>query len=668
MRKERLFNTVIILFLLIFVQRVCLADTNSFGYIENLEWILDSEGNLTVCGEGPLASEAFSNWQDITSVVVEEGVSEIGNFAFMECNQLKTLSLPRSLEVFGVNVTLSCDSLQSITVSEDNPFYTSLKGVLYTKDLSRIVAFPGAKTEAAFPQNLQEIGLYSFSGSSFVTTITLPQTLKTIEEGAFYGMASLQTMTIPANVTTMGDSVFSSCPALKHVTFMNDMENIGYGMFYDCGQLETVSLPSHLKTIGDSAFIYCMSLRQIQFPESVERIGESAFDHCWLLQYIELPKKLTYIGRAAFQHNMNLKSLSVPASLTTIEDWAFSGCENLTDIYYQGNEAQWAAITIGENNDALNHATIHYASEMPAESKETWNGDPIVESTLVGEMIWTTHSVSWEEGNIQWTFDEDTGTLTVNGSGKLPPMFVFSAEGWKIYRLKTKHLNINAGITGIGMQGFEKFIKLESVSLPQNLAEIGYAAFSNCRALKQIDLPNSLTRMDSHVFSGNRNLTSIHLKSGLQVIPTGTFQYCSSLEEIWLPRSVTRIGEDAFWNCDSLRHVIYEGSEEDRKAISVENYNDALTNAQWDYHSYQAVDFSNLTVLTIPASTERIEAEAFQGIFAEVVRIPETCVYIGYHAFADCKQLKYVILSPDSNISIDEFAFVHSNAVMIYQK
>lgn len=158
-----------------------------------------------------------------------------------------------------------------------------------------------------------------------------------IKDGIFAGATNLTGITIPENVTQIGEGTFFWCNNLKNVTMSDGVTEIGKSAFYNCSSLEKIALPDDLSLIGKYAFYYCQSIKSIEIPENVKEISEGAFKEC-----------------------VSLKEVAIPYGVWTIGDSAFEGCDSLTDVYYTGSEADWSKIRIGELNDCLQNATIHY--------------------------------------------------------------------------------------------------------------------------------------------------------------------------------------------------------------------------------------------------------------------------------------------------------------------
>lgn len=186
------------------------------------------------------------------------------------------------------------------------------------------------------------------------------------------------------------------------------------------------------------------------------------------------------------------------------------------------------------------------------------------------------------KSHIEWDFNEETGTLTISGRGKVPTWDVDSDT-----QKKVKHIVVNEGITRIGASAFYYYRNLLTVQLPENLISIGSKAFRECVSLENINIPSTVTTIGSWAF----------LK-------------CEKLEHIYLPDNLESIGDGAFTDCDSLTSVIIP-----RKIKSI-----------------GFADCDNLKTVYLPNGLERIYS--FAGcVNLETINIPETVTYIGDNAF-----------------------------------
>ncbi len=217
-------------------------------------------------------------------------------------------------------------------------------------------------------------------------------------------------------------------------------------------------------------------------------------------------------------------------------------------------------------------------------------------------------SGGWQ-GNILWSYDRATYTLTIEGQGDISSILRVDEDDypWEVYMDELKTVIIKEGVTSIGTQCFVDFHKLEKVVLPDSLTEIQDYAFADCTALTDINIPSSVTiigesafqyckiksvtigdgttvirrgafqgccfedvKLPSTVeviedksFAGCNSMKSINLPYGLKEIGSDAFSGCSSLQEIYIPQTVTSIGTGAFGSCDALTKVaIPEGIAE----------------------------------------------------------------------------------------------------------
>lgn len=224
----------------LFLRRNCMQGTCGDG----LTWTYDGNGTLTISGSGkmedytsPVIGDAHRpGWYryllDITTVVIEEGVESIGNWAFSyeSIHSIDTVTLPTTLTRIG-----NC----------------AFRNV-YLYDLK-------------LPDNLTEIGTFAFDGCSTLTNINLPEGVTQIMNYTFKDCSSLSEITLPSGVTTIGVEAFSGCVNLKKINFSENVKSIGLKAFSRCYSLETISFPKSLIKLEDYVFEGCRNLREITF-------------------------------------------------------------------------------------------------------------------------------------------------------------------------------------------------------------------------------------------------------------------------------------------------------------------------------------------------------------------------------------------------------------------
>ena len=382
------------------------AETAAEEEVSEVYWEFDEEtGTLTISGSGKMddyaEGSAYVPWYDlkeeIVSVVIEDGITyigennfwdcsglvsvslpqtltEIGRYAFRNCDALEEIILPESLlyinerAVYGCDALtqidipasvsvieggafLLCKSLKDINVDEENEVYASDDGIVFSKDMTSLTVYPAGKTDGEYtvPDSVVSITDYAFSGNPNIIQINLSGYVEDIGEFVFYCCSSLSEI----NVNESNESYSSE----GGVLFTNDMKTL---ICYPCAAAETsYTVPEEVTLIESLAFFNCSYLAEVILPDSVETIGSLAFMQCSALTKITLSASLTDIYNDAF-HSCAVTELYIPVSVEWIGEDAFYGCENLTVIYYAGSEEQWNAINDDSNIEELSEATIFF--------------------------------------------------------------------------------------------------------------------------------------------------------------------------------------------------------------------------------------------------------------------------------------------------------------------
>ena len=322
----------------------------------NLTWTLDSEGVLTISGSGDMYDYGLFDapWYGIRSLVksavIADGVTSIGEKAFLYCTSLTSVTIPDSVTSIGSGAFSNCTSLASVTIPDS---VTSIGEQTFYNCTSL--------TSVTIPDSVTSIGDRAFSGCKSLTSVTIPDSVTSIGERTFYNCTSLTSVTIPDSVTRIGKGAFSECTSLTSVTIPDSVTSIGAYAFDTCSSLTNVTIPNGVTSIEEHTFDNCKSLTSVTIPNSVTSIGKGAFSNCKSLTSVTIPDSVTRIGVGAFASCTSLTSVTIPDSVTSINNGAFYDCTSLTDVYYAGSEAQWKAISISSNrNDDLLTANIHY--------------------------------------------------------------------------------------------------------------------------------------------------------------------------------------------------------------------------------------------------------------------------------------------------------------------
>ena len=332
---------------------------------DNVTWMLDGEGTLTISGTGHIKNGGDWKWEgySVKAVVIEDGVTGIGNYAFDGCYSLTSVTIPYSVTNIGSYVFPESGVRNGIWVDDNNANYCSDdKGVLFNKDKTELIRAPGALSDSYIvPSGVTKIGKYAFSGCN-LTSVMIPGSVTDFGSYAFNNCDNLTSATILDGVTGIGTMAFYGCFDLTAVTLPNSVTTIGSGAFYYCESLTSITIPDSVTSIGEYAFFDCSSLTSITIPDGVTSICGNTFKSCYNLASVTIPDSVTSIGEFAFNYCKSLTSIMIPVSVTSIEYAAFEECSSLTDVYYEGTLEQWNAIVIGGGNGCLTDATLHALS------------------------------------------------------------------------------------------------------------------------------------------------------------------------------------------------------------------------------------------------------------------------------------------------------------------
>lgn len=242
------------------------------------------------------------------------------------------MHLGKSVETIGENVFLNSDSLTSITVDEENPYFMVDDGVLYSKDKRELLYCPKNFSGIyRVAEEVKRIGKSAFRNCNQLTEIVLPEGLEVIGDTAFYGCTQLKQISLPKSVSQIGAYAYKGCPLQGTLDLMN-IKDIGEGAFEGCTGLTSVVLPENLLRIEASLFQGCTGLTVVNIPQCVTAIGTSAFASCSRLQSVAIPDEVERIEDYAFKGCSNMKHLAIGNSVKKIGVEAFGECRRLKSL------------------------------------------------------------------------------------------------------------------------------------------------------------------------------------------------------------------------------------------------------------------------------------------------------------------------------------------------
>ncbi len=326
---------------------------------EDAKWILDSEGTLFIYGTGEMDNWNFSEtnlppWYGITrvkKVLVGEGITTIGDYAFSYCPNICEINIPDSVTSIGDCAFRGCTGLNSLTIPDsvtsigDSAFRgciglnsITIPDSITTIDKGAFKGCTGLKS-ITIPGSVKTIGNDAFAKCSNLTEAFISDGVESIGDGVFYDCTALKSITIPGSVKTVGNDAFAKCSSLTEAFISDGVESIGDGAFYDCTALKSITIPGSVKTIGNDAFVNCKSLAEVIIFDGVETIGAHAFDTCFRITKITIPDSVTSIGDDAFYACTGIKEIVIPENVISLGERSFYWCTDLEKV------------TVSDNND-----------------------------------------------------------------------------------------------------------------------------------------------------------------------------------------------------------------------------------------------------------------------------------------------------------------------------
>ena len=390
--------------------------------------------------------------------------------------------------------------------------------------------------------NFGKIGkdaFYSFDAKSGVLTVSGSGEMFDYDDcdnnpSPFFENEDILELIIENGITSIGKNAFSDCTSLKTVVMANSVETIKDFAFCNCEWIKTIIFSNSLKSIGYSSFMFCEAIKSLDLPESIEIIEESAFDFC-----------------------TDLKTVYIPKSIKTISKGAFVNCSDITDVYYAGNESEWEEIEIGDDNDYLLDASIHF--DYNTDSDNLNEGKPSASASKVcGE-------------NAFYEFDAPTGTLTIGGKGAMFDYDLLYPSPFSMNE-KIKKVYVNGEITRIGNYAFKDCRSLETVVLISGVKTVGEFAFHNCEALRIAELPESVCAIEPYAFKNCYSLEEISLPESMDRVNESTFEDCVNLKKVRLSYNTFRICENAFKGCESLEELVFFGDVTNFRGLIISPY------------------------------------------------------------------------------------------------
>ncbi len=587
---------------------------------------------------------AFKDCVNVESLVIPNGVLDIGSLAFGGCSSLVEITLPSSLENISESAFKNCIFLESISI----PANVRSVGV---------GTFDGciALHTISFSNGIEQLPEEVFKNCKKLVNFTIPSTVKKIGVRAFYSCLSLKELIVPEGTTSIGSYAFRNCTSLVKLSLPQSLVDLGKDLFSSCYDLEyneyekgfylgneankyeilvsvedsemtTGIINENCRIIYAEAFKTCTMLKEISIPHNVISIGEAAFKYCKALQTITISDAVTSIGADMFTECQSLKSINV--------DSANPRFSSIDGVLY--NKAQTILICVPRN---ITEITI--PSTVLAVEDDAFNGCKNIEKA----------------------------TLPTSAFGLIAKS-----------RLQIKEIIINGGDT-LEQNIFDSCTNLERLILSEDITKIEKNALTGCVSLKYNEYQNGyyigspsnpylalITVKDS-------NVTEFTVHPECRVIYQRALMNMNNLEEITISEGVLSIGERAFYGSDKLAKVNYNGQIDRWVEIDfVDSLSNPLSKAGRLFiggvevseinlatssiiNPYAFYNCKSITKVTLGDNVASIGEYAFYEAsnLAEII-ISESVESIGQFAFSGCVKLQSIIV-PDGVLEIGEKAF-----------
>ena len=626
--------------------------THSGTHDTNITWTFDSEGTLTVSGEGSLNSSFWASLSQggvslfrVRTVVIEDGITSLLNGVFRGFSYIEQLTLPNTLTHLGQGVFSGCVKLKSVVIP-DSVVATWGQTFENCRALESVTISSGLKAI--------ESGM--FQGCVSLTSVTIPDGVKTIKGAAFNGCTALANVVIPDSVETVGEKAFHNTswlasqpdgvvyagkvaylykgemPENTTIDLMEGCKEISKNAFYQCTGLKSITMPDSLKAIGESAFRGCTSLDQVVIPPYVTSISTSAFADCSALETIVLPEDLTGISGYMFHNCAALTGLDVPARVTRIDNTAFLGCDALRSIRVDAENTNYSSDENGLLYNKDQTTLLRFPAGCPLLDFSVSETVRRIESyACYGCKVLKNLTIPDNTVICSYAFNACTALENLviskefyeHSPGRLGQVFngCTALSSITVSPENTMYYSVDNCVIDRDRQTL--VLACKTSAIPRDGSVIHADDYAFVSTPENFVVPSFLT-YGEYVFVGCTTLRKVVLEPGFTETP-GSF-LPNSVTAVVIPDSVTKISEyfcaSYFSGYNSQPNenfvIYYTGSEEQWNQIEIRNWaesfpnqNIVVANKQFNYQ-FQSVAATPSTC-TAPGYTE--------GLFCDVADI-----------------------------------------------
>ena len=563
---------------------------------ENATWELSGLNGayyLSIGGYGAISVERYEYpWEsyhdNIVSVEIGDGITEIAPGAFKDFNQITEVVIPDSVTVIEREAFQYCNSLHSVVMSQN----------IERIDYSAFENCPIGRLE--LPVSLRSIGSEAVSYSDTVVYYagtedawnTIIKRNWIVCKEIVYGDQEVPWMNATSGscgenaewtLTGEGDNLTltisgsgdmedydydnlplwaNRCDKIRTIVISDDITSIGGYAFRGCRNVTDIDIPDGVTAIKYSAFASC-GLTSADIPDHVQTLGPDCFEACRSLENIVIPDSVTEIGHYAFAECDALTSVTIPGSLTYIGDFPFDNSKNISEVIISGEAgdylierlrkmfrktAWWKSLgdMIIFDNKLISYEGSDKTAVVPDDVTEIKNG--AFSGNKAVERVVIPSSVAF----VSNAFSECTSLKEI----ELPSGQTEIVSGTFYGCTSLEHIELPVNLKSIGSRAFGNCTSLKEIMIPDGATEIEEYAFVDCSSLKKADIPDTVTAIGDGVFMRCYGLTSINIPAGVETLGNSVFNGCTGLTSIVIPNGVKSIGWDALSECSNLVTVV----------------------------------------------------------------------------------------------------------------
>ncbi len=611
-----------------------------------LNWILYADGELVISGTSAMTNFSADNYtpknnpwyamqSNIRSVTISEGVTSIGNYAFIDCKEITKVIIPESVTNIGSCAFMYCSGIKELTMPVSAKIansYTTFSGC-YSIEKLTLTAGTGVMQNYSTSSSSSSYTYYQhtpwYESRARLNEIIIEDGVTIIGNNAFYEAYGAESVRIPASVTTIGNSAFKSTYGDLSDVYYNSTEEEWNKILIGSENEQLTSATLHtaaaLGTCGDNLNWVLYDTGRLEINGTGAMTSWSAagktpwFNYRTEINEIIIGNGVTTIGKYAFYSCTAQKSVTIPDSVTTIEANAFGNSRNITEIHYASDKSDWDKITIGSTNNALTYTQFDYGVKR------------LMDHGYLGEFS-------------QWELYTD-GSLILIGEGGMSNYASAEYYPWHKYRDKITSFTIDTysgysmEMTNIGSHALEGCVNLETVKIYSVLRTIGDYAFAGCTSLKSMVIPATVTNIGDGAFYGCSGLNELTVPVSAKIYNSANVFYdCTDIGKITLTKgngTMVSYGTDTSPTSSS---VCYQYTP---WYISSTQIDLTIEEGITAIPSYAFYGSKSITHVTVPEGVTTIGAYAFHGnIGLRDVTLPVSISSIGKYAFYGCSALE----------------------------